>query len=146
MSLARKVIIPNCFLVFSFVPHRNPIECYSIPHCLSPRHSPPPCCRPRRQLERGAPVRSGPRRQVLHRQSGPHRQEPCRCATKSHGSRAGLRRQEPSEPRRRSRNGRHSCAAKSRAGRPSRRDPAVLDAPRLTGCSIDKIDQDFVLP
>jgi hypothetical protein len=24
MSLARKVIIPNCFLVFSFVPHRNP--------------------------------------------------------------------------------------------------------------------------
>jgi hypothetical protein len=74
----RKVTIPNHFLVFSFVPYRNPIESLLHSWCLSPRHSPPPCYRPHHQLERGASARSGPRRQVSRRSSGLRRQEPRR--------------------------------------------------------------------
>jgi hypothetical protein len=62
---------------------------------------PPPRCKPRRQLERGAPARSGPRRQLTRRAAPPgaettSRQEPNQAAPP--GPRSSPT-QEPSGPR-----------------------------------------------
>jgi hypothetical protein len=87
-------------IVFS-IPHRNPRT--RAPGAPPPLTSlvPPPRCKPRRQLERGAPARSGPRRQLTRRAAPPgaettSRQEPNQAAPP--GPRSSPT-QEPSGPR-----------------------------------------------